>query len=158
MDDAGVVDFGLALFGVEVEGKGIAGSVDDVVSICEILQRSWRWRSRRGRLSCLEIGKVTGETRNVFWVGRGVVGCVETDDGGVDFGTGATEFDTCFGDCIADAGGASEDEFGGIVKFGGEFERQRGRGRDGYLGGADGSEGQAVVRREDGQWEALQSM
>jgi hypothetical protein len=62
------------------------------------------------------------------------VGRAESGDGGVDFGlegvgdgeTGSTEFDTCFGDGIADTGAASDDEYGGVVEFGGEFGTQRG--------------------------------
>ena len=50
------------------------------------------------------------------------------------------EFDTRFGDGIANAGGACEDEYGGVVEFGGEFGTQRGEGRAGHLGGVDGSE------------------
>ena len=59
--------------------------------------------------------------------------------GAGDGETGATEFDTCFGDGVADAGGASEDEYGGAVEFGDEFGRQRGRGRGGILEGQMGA-------------------
>lgn len=72
-----------------------------------------------------------------------MLGRLRRGDGGIDFGlvgagdgeTGTTEFDICFGDGIADAGGVSEDEYRGVVEFGGEFRTQRGRGRGSCHGG-----------------------
>jgi hypothetical protein len=55
--------------------------------------------------------------------------------------TGATEFDTCFSDGVTNAGGTSEDEYGGVVEFGGEFGRQRGEGGVAILEGQQGSDG-----------------